>query len=307
MLSRFTAFALLLLAGPTLATAQEVELTPQYEKGGKLVYDSETVMNQTLTLGRMNNETSVTAFEQRSFEVLDKTDSGTKIKISTPKMQFDLTAAGASLSFDSENPDRQPENALLAPLIEVLKVVSKMEITADVNNSREIDIVKVEAEGLDSLPDQFKSSFEKDRLKSQLEQEFKRYPEDKVKPGDTWTRSEIFDAGQGQYFAFTTTYKYEGRVTEKGQTYDKITSTYTNPKFDIEAGSPLPLTVKSNELSMKGSEGTMLLDPESHHIVKMESKAVYKGKLVFVLTANNMELPGELDLTVEAKLNRKAE
>ena len=37
-------------------------------------------------------------------------------------------------------------------------------------------------------------------------------------------------------FAYTTTYKYEGRVTENGKTYEKVTCTYDKPVFDIEAG-----------------------------------------------------------------------
>ena len=309
MLSRYTALALLLLAAPALATAQEVDLSPKYEKGNSFVFDAEVASEQTLTLAGMNIETGATVFEKRSLEILEASDTGHKLKLTTPKMQFDLSLPGGlSVSFDSENPDKKPDASFpgIDDLLNMLKVASKMELTADVNNEGKIDELSVAADGLDTLPEAMKSYLSTDRLKPQMEQEFKRYPSDKVKPGDTWTRSEIFDAGQGQYFSYTTNYKYEGQVEEAGKKYHKITCTFEKPKFDIEAGSALPITVKSSDLSMKGSSGMMLLDDQHHQISKFESKSVFKGKLVFN-DPNGNEIPGELDLTVNVKLNRKAE
>jgi hypothetical protein len=62
--------------------------------------------------------------------------------------------------------------------------------------------------------------------------------------------------------------------------------------------------VKSSDLSMKGSTGTMLLDTEDGEINKFQNKAVFKGKLVFTGPDGN-EIPGELDLTVKTKMTRQ--
>jgi len=306
MLSRFTALALLLLAGPALAAAQDVDLKPKYEKGQTIVYDAEVKMNQILMIGGSNVESGVNIFETRKIEVLDKTDTRTKLKMTTPKMQFEASLPGGNtLSFDSENPDKEgSEIPGLGDVSKLLKVACNLQISLDIDNTGKVEEMSLEADGLDTLPEAFQSQLSKDRIKPKTEQEFKRYPSDRVKPGDSWTRTEVFDAGQGQYFQYTTTYKYEGRVTEDGKMYDKVTCTYDKPKFDIEAGSALPLSVKSSELSMDGSTGTLLLDTEDHHISKFENKSVFKGKIVFTLP-DAKELPGELDLTVNSKLTRQ--
>lgn len=309
MLLRFTALALSLLTAPALAAAQEVDLAPKYEQGQKLVYDTEVQVNQTLTLAGMNVETGVTTFETKNLEVLEKSDTATKLKLYSSKMQFDLSLPGGiTVSFDSENPDKNNGADLpgIGDLTKLLKVASKLQMTVDVSNEGKIKELSLEAEGLDTLPETMKSYMSSDRLKPQIEQELTRFPADKVKPGDTWTKSEVFDAGQGQYFAYTTTYKYEGRVEQDGQTYDKVTCTYDKPRFDIEAGSSLPITVKSSDLSMKGSSTTILLNVKDHHADKVTNKSIFKGKLVFA-GPDGSEIPGELDLTVESKMTRKAE
>ncbi|MBD3675957.1 MAG: hypothetical protein HUJ26_20805 [Planctomycetaceae bacterium] len=308
MFHRITfALTIMCASSASLFAADGVVLFPDYKPDSQHVYDVEVAVNQTLTLNGSDIDTATNNFEERSVNVVEKTDTATTLAIKSNRLQFDLTMpGGVNVSFDSENPDREPAVPQLKPLIEMLKVASGMTTKVKLDSSANVEKLTLEAEGLDALPEALQTYLSEDRLKPQLNQEFQRLPRDAVKPGDTWERTEIFDAGQGQYFSYTTTYKYEGTVEENGQTYDKVTATYKNPKFDIEAGSTLPLSVKSSDLDMSKSTSTMLSAPNRGGLVKSNSKMQIVGKIVFLGPAQN-ELPGELDLTITTKLNRKSE
>jgi len=291
----------------SLFAADGVILFPEYKKGDKHVYDVEVDINQTLTLNGNNIETAASTFEERALQVVDKTDTSTKLAFQTNRLQFNLTMpGGVNVSFDSEKPDQKADIPQLQELFDMLKVASGMTAELELDSSAKIDGFKIQAEGLESLSEGLQTYLSENRLKPQLEQEFQRIPLEAVKPGETWERSEIFDAGQGQYFSYTTIYKYEGTVEENGQTYDKVTTSYKNPKFDIEAGSTLPLSVKSSELDMSKSSATYLSAPNRGGLVKSNGKLTFTGKIVFI-GPGQAEIPGELDLTVKAKFGRKPE
>ncbi|GEM_PF-1065242 len=305
MLARFS-LLLICLAFTTQATAEEVILFPDYKKGDSHVYEATVEINQTLSLNGMNIETAVSTMDERQLDVTKKSETSTSFELKTNRMQFNMTLpGGVTASFSSENPDREPEIPQLKPLFELLKVVSNLTASMELNNSGEIDELSINAEGLDSLPEEMKSFISDERLKDQMNQEFKRIPTDAVKKGDTWERSEVFDAGQGQYFSYTTTYKYEGQIEQDGKTYEKVTATYKDPKFDIEAGSAIPLGIKSSDLDMSKSSATFLSEPGRKGLTKSNGTMNFKGDLVFLGPGGN-EIPGELDLTVTSKLNRKA-
>jgi Family of unknown function (DUF6263) len=307
MCLRISLLSLLFVAVVAQAKGEEVNLVPRYDNGDKLVYEVETGVNQTLTLAGMNIETKVTSFEIKHKEVTDKSDDGgSKQKIYSSKVQFELSLPGGiSVSFDSDNPDKESEVPQLNDMLKLLKVVSGMQITSELDNKGQLKELSVKAEGADELSDMFKSRLDPDNLKKQMKQELNTIPTKPVAPGDTWTRAEIFDAGSGQIFTYTTTYKYEGRVQEKGKTYDKVTATYAQPTFAIEAGSPLPIGSKSSDLSMEGSKSTMLLDVEKHQISQSTGETIFKGKIVLT-DPNGNEIPGELDLKITSKLTRQA-
>ena len=301
------ALTLLVSCSASLLAADGVILFPEYKQGDKHVFDVEVTTDQTLTLNGNDIDTSASTFEQRAINVVDKSETSTKLAIKTNRLQFDLTMpGGVNVSFDSDKPDQKAAIPQLQELFDMLAVASGMTANVELNSSAKVENFGIEAEGLDNLSESMQTYLSEDRLKPQLDQEFQRIPLDAVKPGDTWERSETFDAGQGQFFTYTTTYKYEGTVEEDGQTYDKVTATYKNPKFDIEAGSTLPISVKSSELEINKSTATFLSAPNRGGLVKSTAKMKITGKIVFLGPGQN-EIPGELDLTVSSKLNRKAE
>jgi hypothetical protein len=298
--------ALLPAAAVVPVGAAEVDLSPRYEQGDKLAFEAEVEIEQTLTLAGMDVETKVSTFEIKHQEVTGQAEGGgTKQRIHSSKLQFELTLPGGiTVSFDSDNPDRESDVPELNDLLKMLKVASRTEMNAELDRQGQLKELAVKAEGAEDLDDTFKSYLEPDKLKQQLKQELERIPTRPVAEGDTWTRAETFDAGSGQIFTYTATYKYEGRVEEQGQTYDKVTATYARPTFEIQAGSQLPIAVKSSELSMEGSSATILLEVERHLIRKSSGESIFKGKLVFT-DPNGTEIPGELDLKITSKLTRR--
>lgn len=241
MLARIST-TLVCLFMTTVATAEEqVVLFPAYKTGDSHVYDVTVDINQTLSLNGMNIETAVSTTEERQLDVTKSSETATNMAIKTNKLQFSMTLpGGVTESFDSENPDREPQVPQLKPLFDLLKVVSNISAEIELNAIGEIEELTIDAEGLDSLPEEMQSHVSKDRLKSQMNQEFKRIPTDAVKKGETWERSEVFDAGQGQYFSYTTTYKYEGQVEVDGKTYEKVTATYKTRSLILKQGQPSP-------------------------------------------------------------------
>lgn len=306
MYFRLSVISLLFVAAVSQVKGEEVNLAPRYDKGDKFVYEVETGVDQTLTLAGMNIETKASSFEIRHKEITEKTqDGGSKQKNYSSKMQFELTLPGGiTVSFDSDNPDKESEVPELNDLLKMLKIASKMELIAEVDKQGQLKEFSVKAEGLDAISDAFKSHLDADNLKKQMKQELNSIPAEPVEPGDTWTRAEVFDAGSGQIFTYTTTYKYEGRVQEKGKTFDKVTATYAQPTFEIQAGSPLPIGSKSSELSMDGSTNTILRDIENHHVSQSTGEIVFKGKIVLT-DPNGNEIPGELDLKIKSKTMRR--
>lgn len=67
----------------------------------------------------------------------------------------------------------------------------------------------------------------------------------------------------------------------------------------MDADAPSPLKVIKSDLKVEASDGTMFFDREAGCVVESKGKTQIKGSMTFSI--NDMELPGELDLTIETK------
>ena len=105
----------------------------------------------------------------------------------------------------------------------------------------------------------------------------------------------------GQKLTFTTKYTYEGSIEQSGKTLEKIVSQTT--KVDYSADADAPLKVVESDLKVAASEGQILFDAAYGQTVLQQSKVQVTGSLK--LEINGMELPGELDLTIENKTTIK--
>lgn len=288
----------------TVASAEEATLKPVMTPGRKVVFDRETNVKQILKLAGMDLETEVVATETRMMKFGDKSPAGgATIDVTTPKMQLNLNAPGGiSIAFYSDTPDQtKVDNEQLQGLVDLLKVTIKAHTKIQFDGSGKIATVKMEGEGLENLPDQYRSRLSEESLKRSLETEFYRYPDKPVEPGNTWTRAEYFNAGSGQSFTYMTTYKYEGREDKDGKSLDKVTATLDKVEFALASDSPIPLQLKSSDLNIGDSKVTYWFDPERKLIAVLDSTLKITGKVEF--TANGQDLPAELDLTIATKTN----
>ena len=85
------------------------------------------------------------------------------------------------------------------------------------------------------------------------------FPDKPVKPGDTWTHTSESDLGGGQTLTLETQYEYVGTEERGGQTLDKIKSKATSVSYAMEPNASSPLKIKSSELKIASSEGTILV------------------------------------------------
>ncbi|MDB4679653.1 hypothetical protein OAE80_01580 [Planctomycetaceae bacterium] len=140
MLARISLTLIFLCSTTFAATAEDVILYPDYKKGDSHVYEATVEIKQTLTLNGMNIETAVSTLEERQLDVTKKSETATSFELKTNRMQFDMTLpGGVTVSFDLENPDREPQVPQLKPLFELLKVVSKLSASLELNASSEIE------------------------------------------------------------------------------------------------------------------------------------------------------------------------
>ena len=65
--------------------------------------------------------------------------------------------------------------------------------------------------------------------------------------------------------------------------------------MDPDRQSPLKMT--KSDLKIESSDGTILFDREAGCVVEAKGKTQIKGSMTFSI--QGMELPGELDLTME--------
>ena len=140
MLARISLTLIFLCSTTFAATAEDVILYPDYKKGDSHVYEATVEIKQTLTLNGMNIETAVSTLEERQLDVTKKSETATSFELKTNRRQFDMTLpGGVTVSFDLENPDREPQVPQLKPLFELLKVVSKLSASLELNASSEIE------------------------------------------------------------------------------------------------------------------------------------------------------------------------
>jgi hypothetical protein len=120
-----------------------------------------------------------------------------------------------------------------------------------------------------------------------------------TRPGESWERTQVVDAGGGQTLSFRKKFDYVGSEKKGDKTLDKINTKVLDVKIQTDPDSNLPLKPVKSELKPDSSEGTILFDREAGHVVASNDKVHIKGDMT--LSANGQELQSTLDLTIETK------
>jgi len=230
-------------------------------------------------------------------------DGSVKVVDTIDALKIDLgLPGGIDIAFDSANPDAKPDNPMLAPIIDSFKVIAKSTFTLVFDKAGKLTGVESVKPGGDlaalspAVADQIKAEFDPKKVQKETARELDLFPAVGLKKGDTWTKDDIMQLGQGQSMTFKRTYTYLGPVTEGGKSLEKIDSKATAVDYKVDAGSPIK--VPKSMLEIKSSAGTIFFDPKLGTIAKRDEKVNVVGTID--LEVMGMEFKdSKLDLTIE--------
>ncbi len=295
--------AVLILAGylTTAAFADEVRLERKYLPETKATTNVESNTKQILTIAGMDLETSSSRFIITTSQSGKRDAEGTLPIVTTiDKLQLDVSAPGGiKVMFDSGDPDKKADNALLEPILDVLRVAAKAKTTTLIDKENRIKAIEFPDNPAEKVGEDYRSQFDPEKRKKAAESERGNLPDKPVKPGDSWTHTADVDIGGGQTLTLETRYEYAGTEQKEGKTLDKITVKTTGARYAMDPSAKSPLKIKSSELKVASSEGSLLFDRGMGAIVESVSKLRITGDMKTEINA--MELPAKLDLTLDTK------
>jgi hypothetical protein len=290
--------ASLLTAAPADAQVKfELKYTPET----KSTSQTEVSTKQILTLAGMDLATDVSQFVISTTTIGKRNEDGTLPIVDTvDKLQSRLSLPGGlEIAFDSGDPDKKAGNPLLEPLVDVFRVAAKSKTVTLRDKDNRIKSIEFPDNPAEKVSDDYKSQFDPEKRKKAAEKEAGLFPAKPVKPGDTWMHTSESDLGGGQTLTLETRYEYVGTEDRAGKTLDKITSMSTSVAYAMDPNANSPLKIKSSELTVASSEGTILFDRTRGAVVESVSKIRITGDMKTEINA--MEFPAKLDLAIETK------
>lgn len=295
----FVPSLLILLQFASLAAAQ-VTLERKYPEGAVNKFKESVKVHQILTLAGMDLETrsdTVTVTKQTNGT---PNSDGQPVTSTTESVNanIQLPAGAGNIQFDSANPNVKAANPMFEVVLDIMRAMSGAKLTYTIGKDKKIASVDgyqdVIRQATQAAADQLKKELTAERLTAEYQQGLDALPATPLKPGDTWNRTEVMNAGSGQTITFDRQYKYEGTVDQKGTKLEKITAQDQKVRFALDPNGGLPLSVKSSDLKIESSKIEVLFDRERGVVVSTTNDGHIKGDMTFVI--NGMELPGKLDL-----------
>ncbi len=287
----------------------QVVLKPKLQPKTKRVYHAQSTSKQILTLAGMDIETSSTQFVISENTIGEREADGTLRLVETnKKLQQEITIPGVKVSFDSSNPDKKAPLPQLEPILELLRIISKAQVTLVYDNSDQV--VKVEGinEVLKDLDPDLRKSVESqigaDIILASWKNRDQRIPAKAVAVGDKWQHTTVMHLEAGQKIGVKRQYTYAGTVKQgKGNILHRITtkSLAATLTQDPPEGSPTKIT--ASKLKIAKGTGEILIDLKNGVIVSESDTTQMKGTLT--MEVNGMSLDGSLDLTIATQLKLK--
>ena len=306
------ATALLALAPASTARAQ-VKLEPKWSEAQKLVTDGTSEIRQTISLAGTDIDTQQETVTKLGMTTGKRREDGNlPVIVKIESLKVSITAPGGiAISFDSESPAPKEDEGQFAMVTAAYRALAGSTYTVLIDESGEVSGV----EGTEATVDKARNANQQagEALESQLSskvisgefsQELKKYPEEPVNPGATWTRTEKRPLGGGQVLTFDRKYEYVGTLEQDGKTLDKISMTATAVTLTMAADSPSPMRILASDLKVNSAEGTILFDREAGRGVSESEDVNVTGTMT--LQVQGMDLDAEIDLTITSKETTKA-
>jgi hypothetical protein len=287
---------LLGLALFTAAAPAETTLKPRFQEGATFRTKETSQTRQSLKLGGQNQETAAeTAIISQSKVGRRNAEGDLTIETTYTEIVAEISLpAGKKVTYNSKTGEAKSDDPNFEIILEKLKGMNGLTFTAVVDKDNKL-------KSISGLPADAGASPEE--VKTAMQNNLDRYPAMPVNPGDTWEREIIVPLGQGQLFKLQRTFKYIGpdvRSTVTGTTrLEKITAATESIEYQIGPDSAIPGKVTKSDLKAKTGETTVLFDPAKGRTVEASDKLHVTGAIA--LSIMGIDLPGELDLTMETK------
>lgn len=298
-----TLWAAMILGAAATAPAG-VLFEQKYQEGSTAVFDVEVETEQVLSIAGMDVENSGTTFTEITQTIGERQPDGT---LDVMQKVTHLQAEGAfpgglTISFDSSNPNKQADVPELEMIMDVYRAAIEMTATRKLDKNNNVQSVTISGVDVDDLNAAFRDQFDPSALKQEAVQEQNRLPKEPVEVGDTWKRTEIFQASGGSSLTFQRQYEYKGPVERDGKTLDRIVAKATSVSLQQDPSSATPLQITGSDLKVDSAETELLFDRKLGMVISAEQSFHITGDLT--LTVNGMELEGGLDLevTIRSKL-----
>ena len=301
---RFLAVPVMLLGMSSGQLFAQVTLELKHPPDSKSVNETTVKTHQILTLAGMDIETKSNTFSIASKTIGKRADDGSlsvQEKVDVLQTQIELPA-GIKIQFDSANPDKKADIAVLEPLMERLRVTFKNPVTTVLDAMNKVKEIQFPAGVAESVDASNKSLFDPIKRKKAAEQARGYLPDAAVKPAETWERATEADFGSGQTMAFRIKYTYVGSIEQDGRTLDKIVGKVFEVNYSVEQGNAA-FGVSKSDLKVTESDETILFDRELGAVRQLTKKLRIEGPLTLVI--NGMELAGKLDLTIQENTKRQ--
>jgi hypothetical protein len=282
----------------------QVVLKSKIQPNTKRVTHVENSTKQILNLNGMDIETESTQFIIVHTTTGARADDGTLQTVeAVKKLQQELKVPGINLSFDSGDPDKQAPIPQLEPILDVLRVISKLKTTYTFNKSDKllkVGGVEEALKGLDPAVRKTLDHLSPDSLKEKWQNAFDTIPAKPVQVGDKWEHTSVTNLEAGQVLTVKRQYTYTGTIEKGGTTLHRVTTkslevslTQDNPP----EGSP----AKLSEAKLKVAKGTgeFLIDVKRGLTVQATDSLQMTGPLKMEI--NGMSFDGQLDLTINTK------
>ncbi|MFO0917752.1 MAG: hypothetical protein U0872_05480 [Planctomycetaceae bacterium] len=299
---------LVFLAGTILTvcvhSASAGEKFPRtYAEQTKQKKQIETKTEQTLTLAGMDIDTKSTLFSIATITSGKRdTDGNLTLEESIDVLQTDLSLPGGlTVQFDSANPDKAADNAVLEPLLDMLRATFKNPVTMTVDRDNHVQDLKFANNPEETLPKEVRGFLDPVSRKKSAEQAWGFLPDRAVAIGDQWERTEEHNLGGGQSLTYKSRYTYAGPEKLDGQTYQKFDVERLEASYSLDPNANPMVQVPKSDLKVAKSSGVILYQPETGAVAKREAEVKIAGTLTLVI--NGQELPGELDLSITEKSN----
>ena len=303
MIRTCVVLSVLVALGLAPAGLEKVKLEFKHPEGQSTTVESSSKTHQILSIAGMDVETT----SQNRITVVSTigkrgADGRLPIQQKVEAINVQLMTPVFNVTFDSSNPNAKDDNPMVQAILDTIRARLGTSHTIVLGKDNKV----IAIEGLDKILERaspaavegLKNELNPEQLKKAAEQSYNTLPTEPVGEGDTWTRTIATSIGGGQTLTFESKFEYLGTVEKDGKKLDKIATTATSVTYAMDPNLPTPVKVTQSSLKIESSKGTILFDRAKGQAVESSSNNHIVGDMT--LTANGMDFPSELDLTIES-------